>query len=236
MPIPHTLIIAPGAASPTHPRYREAREALVDAASERGYTKIETLSYPGHDHDGYALHLDTSSAAIIGAIKSHCAGGGTPSILARSYGCYAAVRALIDADVQIERLVLWGPPPYWLMYEFWRRDLDRIVPDIHMTRKEEAAARFTRIDGSFFESLVPIEVLLQDRILASRLQHLVLATGEADPYCPPPFLQYLGSLIRALGNNALVCDAIPGVGHSVLARECSPDSWARYLDAVLGAW
>ena len=231
------LIIVPGVASPSHPRYRVVRDTLADAASERGYATVQTISYPGQDTDGTAtLDLETSATALADAVRQHRARGQIPSVLARSYGCYVALRALglNDPDLQVARLVLWGPPPYWLMYEFWKRDLDVVVPEIGTTRRLDAAQRGTRVDTRFFDSLIPLELLLRDEQVEHRIEQLILATGQLDPYCPPEFLTYVSSLVPHFMTKLTLCDPIMEVGHAVIPSECSAASLADYLDAVLG--
>jgi len=118
--------------------------------------------------------------------------------------------------------MLWGPPPYWLMWDMWCRDIEE--------HKVKAAKKGLLVDEKLFPSVVPIEWMLPQITYET-----VVATGTQDPYVSHAYLCYLESLVQERKSNK-VCqsiifkDAVPGAVHEV-----TEDSPRPVIDAYLKA-
>lgn len=117
----------------------------------------------------------------------------------------------------LSKLFLWGPPPYWLLWQMFKGDFE-----INRKVTEEKG---TLIGEEFFSGLIPVESMLP------RIQTpTVIATGENDPYVPAAFLEYLRSLLPK-GNPAVFKPPVPGARHEV-SDNSAPELIGAYRDAL----
>lgn len=202
------LVVFPGGGSPHNPKYESVYRLIKHVARDYGYTEIDvSLLWPGHERNG-VITLDGAMAVARGIIDKYEAQSEQYDILARSFGCYVALKTALDRNPKgLRKIILWGPPPYWLMWEMWVSDLG--------TNREKAAEKGLAVDTSLFPSLVPLECLLP-----MMRYDTVVATGDQDPYVSPAFLRYLETLVRER-KSSRYCqsirfkDAVPGAVHEV---------------------
>ncbi len=220
------LIIFPGAGSPDNTAYSKVYDLLESRAPEYGYTSVDSsLRWPGHINDqGVATgSLELKSAVSVAEEKLMKLERAREdyTILARSFGCTVSTSCVTTMQLEkLSKLILWGPPPYALMWEMFVRDLD--------INAKDAREKGVIMDEAIFPSLTPLESLLPQVPCET-----VVATGAEDPYVPPAFLEYLRSRTKN-NNNITFKAAAPGVGHEVPPRKgrVTDQEIQTYLDTL----
>ncbi len=99
--------------------------------------------------------------------------------------------------------MLWGPPPYWLAWQMFVRDIaqNQIV----------AKKKGLKVDSTFHATLKPIESLIGGVAIST-----IVATGTKDPYCTPTFIEYLRSIVEVSKNKFVTFQpAVPDAPHEV---------------------
>jgi len=217
------LVIFPGAGSPVSPLYVNAYGLLQRAALEHGYDTVDaSLQWPGHENQG-VLTLDGAMSRACQKIVELDANSQQYDFLARSFGCYVAVKTALEAQPKgLRKVILWGPPPYWLMWEMWCRDLD--------INCQVASKKGVTIDQELFSSLAPLEC-----ILPMMRHETVVVSGAQDPYVSPAYLRYLESVVRErrstkVSQSIMFKEAVPGAVHEV-----TDDAPAPVIQAYLKA-
>lgn len=218
------LVIFPGGGSPGNPTYASAYGLLKRSAPEHGYDTVDTsLRWPGHEEQGV---LTLEGALERARLKvAELEDDSQPyDFLARSFGCYVAIKSALETQPKgLRKVILWGPPPYWLMWEMWHKDLDanRLI----------ATGKGLSVNEALFPSLEAIECLLP------MMRHeTVVATGEQDPYVSPAYLRYLESIVQErrstkYSQSIRFKDAVPGAVHEVTGEAPAPVILA-YLKAL----
>lgn len=218
------LVIFPGGGSPGNPKYASAYGLLQQAALKHGYDSVDApLLWPGHENQG-VLTLDGALDRAFQKVAELDKDSQQYDFLARSFGCYVAVKVALErCPTRLRKVILWGPPPYWLMWEMWHRDLDanRLI----------AAEKGLAVDQTLFPSLDPLECMLP------LMRHeTVVATGEQDPYVSPACLRYLQSVVQErrstkFSQSIKFREAVPGAVHEV--TQDAPEPVIRaYLTAL----
>lgn len=199
------LIVFPGAGSPSSTKYSEVYSLISRRASDYGFTSTQICTWPGHlISSGDVLSLPGAEAVAEEAIKDAERAPENYVILARSFGCMVALKTISHLSLQkLSHLVLWGPPPYWVLWQVFKKNTAKAV--------DEAASKGTSINENFFDSIIPFEELLCGTTVRT-----ILATGELDPYSTPAFADYLKAISQSKNNNYIeVRPMVPGVGHEV---------------------
>lgn len=170
---------------------------------QNGFRRVEVLQWPGQGEPGNLPLTGSLSpeSAYQRAVDYLSRVEGSYDILARSFGCYIAVRLAVAKPEALGRVRLWGPPPFWKMWGFWRRDIHEM--------ERQYRERGTIVDRTFFDQLEPIEVHLP-KIRKS----VVLAGGEHDEHCSPHYLLGLHRLIIN-GGGVSSCRIVASAGHEV---------------------
>lgn len=205
------LAVFPGMGSPDSDLYGRVYRLLSDRASDFGYKEVDLIRWPGHNLKG-TLTLKAASEVAADKIKVFTT---KYDILARSFGCYVALKVALDMSPRLLRkIILWGPPPYWLAWEMFVRDIS--------TNCSRAKANGTFVDDSLFPSLEPIESML-----ASVSYDTTVATGAQDPYAPESFLKYLEAIVGRRPSSKFCQsirfkEAVPGALHEVTGDAPAP--------------
>lgn len=219
------LLVFPGGGSPTTPQYASVYRLLEQAGAAYGYARVDTsVRWPGHDLKGL-LTLNGALDVASQKLDEIEADGENYDLLARSFGCFVALRlALNRQSTLLRKIVLWGPPPYWLMWEMF-------VQDLNKKWKQKSKEKELAVDDTLFPSLEPVESLLPKITYET-----VVTTGDQDPYVPKSYLDYLGAIVRERANTKLhqnirFKDAVPGAEHEVAedAPEPVKDAYVRAL-------
>jgi len=216
------IIIFPGGGSPYNQKYKEVYAILEKEASAYGYKNIVTLMYPGHiDENGKVegkLNLDSSIEIAISKIQEYDSRGIQYDFLGRSYGTIVAVKTAISIKPRrLRKIILWGPPPYWIMWKLFVRDLKETI--------KTAEAKGLSVDETFFSSLVPLEPMLE--VLE---RPTVIATGTKDIYSQPAFIGYLKSSLS--DKNNFFFKEVDGAPHEVTYNNCSKEVVTDYLNKL----
>lgn len=216
------LVIFPGGGSPGNAKYASVYRLLEQEARNYGYDSIDcSLQWPGHENQG-VLTLEGALQLAHNKLDELEAGPDKYDILARSFGCYVALKIALEKPKKLRKIMLWGPPPYWLMWDMWCRDIEK--------QKGKAAEKGLSVDEKLFPSVVPIEWMLPQISYET-----IVATGSQDPYVSYAYLRYLESLVqeRKSDKNCQSIkfkDAVPGAVHEV-----TEDSPKPVIDAYLKA-
>ncbi|HVX91035.1 MAG TPA: hypothetical protein VHC20_05430 [Candidatus Paceibacterota bacterium] len=220
------LVIFPGSASPNNSLYRGVYGLIQRRASEFGYSEVDcSLRWPGHfDQNGKSdSNFITLEGAVAeaGAKIAELERDGQPyHILARSFGNYVAAKTILLAKPKlVQRLLLWAPPPYWVLWRMFVRD--------ERETRQIANEKWLAFDGSFFPSIIPLETMLPQLEI-----ECVAATGGADKYCRFEYLVYLRSLVQR--SPFIVRDEVSGAPHEV-HEDLPPAVVDSYLKALLAA-
>lgn len=207
------LIVIPGTGCPDNKKYASVYRFLEHAASGYGYSSADnSLRWPGHNQPGqnHCGVMTLDGALEVAKKKTEQLENGTENydFLARSFGCYVALKIAQDLQPRLLRkIILWGPPPYWLVWEMFSRDIEK--------NSQVAKDKGTTVDSTLFPSIVPLESMLPD----VRYQTIV-ATGDHDPYVPVSYLEYLESIVKKRTSNETrqfvqFKKAVPGAVHEV---------------------
>lgn len=217
------LVIFPGGGSPGNPKYASVYRLLEQEAKNYAYDSTDcSLQWPGHEKNGI-ITLDVAVQVANAKISGLEDDLEKYDILARSFGCYVALKIALDKKPKgLRKIMLWGPPPYWLMWDMWCRDIEE--------QKVKAAGKGLGVDSTLFPTIVPIEWMLPQMHYET-----VVATGTQDPYVSYAYLRYLESLVQERKSDK-ICqsikfkDAVPGAVHEV-----TEDAPKPVIDAYLKA-
>lgn len=199
------LLVFPGSASPCNPLYCEVYRLLRTGAKKHGYHTVDTsLRWPGHfDSAGRSTGKLTLGGAVEVATKKvqRFEQAGEPyHILARSFGNYVALKTVLNIRPKLlQRLVLWAPPPYWVLWKMFVRD--------RRETKKIAREKWLAFDRRFFPSVIPLETMVSELEIPC-----VAATGTKDKYCAHEYLIYLKNFAAA---DFEVRDVVVGAIHEV---------------------
>jgi hypothetical protein len=200
------LLVFPGSASPCNSLYREVYQLLRSGAKKYGYQKVDTsLRWPGHfDSGGRSIGKLTLDGAVDVAtrkVRQFERAGQPYDILARSFGNYVAMKTILNTRPKLlRRLILWAPPPYWVLWKMFVRD---------RTETEKIAReKWLAFDEAFFPSVIPLETMVPELGVPC-----VAATGTEDKYCAHKYLNYLKGF--ATGTEFTVQDVVAGAIHEV---------------------
>ena len=226
------MLIFPGGGNPDTPLHREVFDLIGQNTRRFGYTEMDgNLRWPGQYLPGDApsghLTFDGSVAAADGQLAEHERryerDGIGYDILARSYGTYVALKSILAGEFKgRRRIVLWGAPPFWVMWKLFLRELDE--------GRARRAAKGLHLERSFFPSLEPIEWLLQETP-----RTVVVTSGSEEAYSPPAFQAYLMQLALSSRGNVRFRPTVQGAPHETRRiDELKPDVIEAYLNSVLG--
>lgn len=113
--------------------------------------------------------------------------------------------------------MLWGPPPFWLVWQMFIRDFAE--------NASIARDKGVQIGEDFFPSIEPVESLLQNVTTPT-----IVTSGSLDPYCSPSFLGYLKNIVMA-NKKVIVREPIKGAKHEV-AMDSDPELINAYSNAL----
>ena len=218
------LLIFPGGGNPDTTLYAKVYGLLTDHAHDYGYSGVDvSVRWPGHTREadsGEALTLRGAYESAQRVLHTYEEEGKPYDILARSFGTYVALKVAARTDVShLRRVLLWGSPPYWQVWELFTRDLN--------DTQAIARSKGLLVDDSFFPSLEPIESLLK-----AAHHTVVVATGADDKYSTPEFHTYLMSCAKGQ-HNVWFRPVIAGAPHEVTA-DLPTDVVSNYLTTLLG--
>jgi hypothetical protein len=220
MNLSRTLIVFPGGGDPESPLYHDVYELIEELALAAGYSSVDrTVRWLGHSSSGIesSLTFDSAVETARNVIQGHEDNGAGYDILARSFGCAVALVAATSHSLGLGKITLWGPSPFWKMWEL-------LVRDLAITARD-SAERGLRMDKSLFPSLVPIEVALPKAPVQT-----FVAYGTKDRLVAESFVDHLLDLSRA---NPLVKGArsAEGASHEV-TKAAEPSVIANYRSAL----
>jgi alpha-beta hydrolase superfamily lysophospholipase len=215
------LLIFPGGGSPESLLYRKVYELLKIEARANGYETISLLCWPGHSYKGGCFDSElTMEGALRVATKRILEQeklGREYHLLGRSFGTIIAVASIQDIETpNLKKLILWGPPPFWLLWKLFVKDLEKY--------REVALDKGLNISKNFFSSVIPFETLVENIEVDT-----IVATGTGDPYSTPAFLNYLKAICS--NNQQIQFKLVENCKHEVTEDD---SNWKEYVEALLG--
>ena len=223
---PMKLVVFPGCGSPDTELYAKVYRLLATRAESYGYSDVDvSIRWPGQMRvgggDGSALTPSAAVETAAGHLAEYERDGSPYDILARSFGAYVALKVTMSEGCsRLRRVILWGSPPFWRMWEFFVRDL--------AATKTIALAKGLSVDSQFFSSLEPIESLLRQTP-----RSVVVATGTEDTYSTPEFQDYLRGIVGDSNPRVIFRKPVEGAPHEV-TEDHPPAVVGAFLAAVLG--
>lgn len=219
------ILIFPGGGNPDSALYAKVYGLIVEQAGRFGYSRVDTsVRWPGHV---LVPHDDSEKLTFQGALTTAAAklaeyeqAAEPYDILSRSFGTYVALKATLGPLKHLRRVVLWGSPPFWHVWQLFVRDLDET--------KLVAEAKGLLVDERFFPSLEPVESLLQHTP-----RKVVVATGADDKYSTPAFHSYLMQLAGGFHCDLNFRPPVKGAPHEVTG-DLPPEVVEDYLNSMLG--
>ena len=214
------LVVFPGGGSPDNSLYSEVYNLISIEAPKYGYTEVDkSLKWPGHISDNGessgvltfdgAVKLAKSKLVEMENRKDRY------TLLGRSFGTYVACYCAITLDLKgLEKIILWGPPPYWILWEKFQKNLARDT--------DKYIRKGLQIDETFLKSVIPIETLLPYVKCPT-----ILAMGTEDKYCDADFQEYLRKL--SAGNKNIDYRLVNGAIHEITYN--SP-VWKEYVEKL----
>jgi pimeloyl-ACP methyl ester carboxylesterase len=214
------LLIFPGGGSPENSLYHKVYDLLQTEAKNAGYERVSVLSWPGHSDykNEFSSDLSMSGAmeVALARIREQEESSRAFDILARSFGTMVALACVKEsAPCGLGKLILWGPPPFWLMWELFEKDL-------HANASKNLSKGLC-VSPEFFSGLTPVEYLLRDINVET-----TVATGQLDPYSTPEFHGYLETM-HGTQAHIRFPGPVVGCGHEVTAD--NPHK-KEYIDAL----
>lgn len=201
------LIVFPGAGNPEHPRYTKVYALIEDLAKRNGFNSVDmSARWPGQfrppDAAYRVLNLPTAADEAARILKRYEEAGHRYVVLGRSFGTFVALRALENVKVgQLEKVVLWGPPPMWVNWDCFVRRITEF--------QAKSIERWVNLDPNYYAVIEPIEHLLRSVRVPTRV-----ASGELDSFCSPADLNYFRDITRANRCVHVVC-TVEGAEHEV---------------------
>jgi pimeloyl-ACP methyl ester carboxylesterase len=215
------LIIVPGLSSPFEEKYIPVYGLLTEEATlRRGFGSCEVLLLPGQmnenqQRDGQ-LSLPDGLSRLLNRISELESNEQPYRLLGLSFGSVLCLAALVENRSlrHLEKVVCWGPSPFWSSWNAFVRGAGR----------EKLAKSTTLDDREFFRTLVPVECLLDEPYPT------LIAAGSEDPYCPPYFLNYLWNTAQAAGRRNIQFASVTQCAHNVTRKD---SNWQDYVSVVL---
>src|SRR3989304_1117110 len=213
------LLIFPGVGSPENSTYADVYALLNVGAKDYGYDKVSICHWPGQRaNETDILTLGGAVEIAKNAINTCENEDGEYSILGRSFGTIVAARVLSEIKpTRLKRVIMWGPPPYSVLWKLFKFEIDKT--------KQKAEEKGTRIDNSFFNSIIPFESLVLTIDCPT-----VIATGTEDLWVPPSFIQYIQTLLKGKDNFSF--RVVDGAGHEC-STKCPVEVQKKYLQKLL---
>ncbi len=215
-----TLVVFPGMGNPDNSFYRKVYFLIENEALKLGFKEVDiSIRWPGHINEKResvgTLLFDEAINCALSKIRELEDNNKNYTLLGRSFGAIVACYCALSAKLKgLKKIILWGPPPYWLLWKMFKKDL--------MSNSKIAIDKGLMISETFFSSAIPIETLLP------LLNYpITIATGTEDTYSPPAFLEYLRSLT---GNKTNVYfKLVTGAIHEMTYD--SP-AWEEYVEIL----
>ena len=134
------LIIVPGLSSPFgDEKYQLARALLAEEAPLRGYTEVMVVTLPGQkQRDGSfcgELSLPSAAEGVAEFLAAQEKRGIPYRLLGLSFG--GTVCLAVESASKLrhcEKIVLWGPSPFWVAWQAFVRGVHRakLGKDTHL--------------------------------------------------------------------------------------------------------
>jgi len=179
------LIIFAGGGDP-YLAYKDVYDLLLEVANSRRYISVKIINWPGHFSFDTTSEMSLMNALphAINILEDFEKGKVAYDLIGRSFGCSVFMKASEHLTLNyIRNVVLWGPPPYYILYKLFHLELDQNI--------ENGYKKNVRISRNFLTETVPFETLLVNYQSPFAFR---IATGKFDEYCKPFHLSYYRSI------------------------------------------
>lgn len=179
------LLIFPGLSSPNCEKYIPVYQLIRDGAEKyMPNTMTDILCWPGQTNKDNQIKGEFSILNAVEYAREYLSqlADYDCMLIARSSGCNIATHLLSNnPPPNINKVVFWGPPPFWLYYDMFVINKKKNL--------QKAIETGLKVIDNVAPTAIPFEALFQ-KITCD----LLIATGTLDIYCPPTYLSYLQSI------------------------------------------
>lgn len=169
------LVVFPGAGSPTNTLYSNVYGLIERGALKNGYDSVDlSVKWSGQiendSETSESLNFHSALKTASDYVSEYEEAGLPYDILGRSFGTYVALKIVhILQPKLLGRLILWGVPPFWHMWELYVRDFDETF--------EIAKTKGVLISRDTFSSFEAIEPIMQ------KINYpVIIASGTKDTH------------------------------------------------------
>lgn len=217
------LLIFPGGGNPAHSLYHKVYQSVEEAVRSYGFDHVDwSLRWPGQfdtDPDSEPERTLSGSVEVARRKIQEFEDLGQPYVIfARCFGVLVVLKTLqLTKSKNLDCLILWGSIPFWV---YWKMFVMEFADS-----QKTALEKKSKLDGSFYPSLAPVEVLLP-----AVTYRTIVACGAEDKYSPPSFHNYLTELCRS--NTRVEFRApVDGAGHE-MTSEYPAEVFTEYMNAL----
>ena len=214
------LIILSGAGDPENPKYMKVYNLIVDYAKRLNYGEIIIQNWKGQDsfmEKGFLNMKDATNTATHLFMNIEDSGN-EYDVICRSFG--AGVFLNVCQNLQLQKIgfaSLWGISTYTAAYELFKEKIKETI--------ESSKSKGVAFDETFFESVIPFDLLLCRFNQNFRVN---IISGAADIISPPAFNGYLKESIK--NENLHFSSPISGLLHEVM------DYHQEYLERLFSKY
>ncbi len=199
------LLILPGLGDPEANKYKAVYNLIITEAKNHNFNHIEIIKWPGQNSSkqkDIKVTLPRCVEEFYVFLKALENKKQLYSIIARSFGCIVFLSTLKVIKLKyLKKAVLWGPTSYVNHYKLFKQDYENTI--------KKSIGNNVNIDISFFDTIVPVEVALEN---FKNEFELKIACGEKDDLSDPVFLEYLKNMNP---EKKIKIKTVPNVGHEV---------------------
>jgi hypothetical protein len=182
------LVVLPGGGDPQHVSYKDVYAVILDFAKNMGYEEWIIQGWRGHTScpGKGVINFDEateSALSLFAEIERMSVGY---DVICRSFGTGVFLDVCQKKRLKgIGFATLWGMPSYTKFYELYKEGIS--------LQSVKSKDKGLSIDATFFDTLVPYELLLERFDQDFTLKFL---SGELDVVCPPEFNNFLKKHIK----------------------------------------
>lgn len=198
------LLIFSGAGDPQHGKYKPVYTNIINEAQRRGFDDIHLQGWCGQSsyHQEGFLSFEAALVKTKQVLAKAESANEPYSVICRSFGCATFLKAATEIRPQnIEFATLWGPPPFFTLFELFKGNVKKTIGD--------GLNKGVFINEALYEELYPIELLIREFDLSFKLK---IAFGTKDPYCTEVFADFLNS---SFANPQITYHRVSGAIHEV---------------------
>lgn len=198
------LIILSGGGDPENEKYKKVYNVILGFAKKLNYEETLIKGWKGqhsYSEDGF-INMGEATESAISLFNETEEQDVSYDVICRSFGTGVFLNICQKIDLRnIGFATLWGMPSYTTFYKLYKENI--------LSESELSKNKGLNIDETFFESVIPFELLLGR---FNRNFRVNFVSGSEDVVCTPAFNDFLKQSIK---NNNIQFSIITGLPHEV---------------------